>query len=38
MITGYLGVGKSQLVNTVQRSVKEQFGYFISGKFDQFHH
>ncbi|WPC43820.1 diguanylate cyclase domain-containing protein [Clostridium sp. JS66] len=38
MITGYSGVGKSQLVNTVQRSVKEQFGYFISGKFDQFEH
>ncbi|NMM61768.1 diguanylate cyclase [Clostridium sp. P21] len=38
MITGYSGVGKSQLVNMVQGSVKEQFGYFISGKFDQFEH
>ena len=38
MVTGYSGVGKSQLVNTVRRSIKKQLGYFISGKFDQFEH
>ncbi|WP_411683186.1 diguanylate cyclase domain-containing protein [Clostridium thailandense] len=38
MVTGYSGIGKSQLVNTVRRSIKKQLGYFISGKFDQFEH
>lgn len=38
MVTGYSGVGKSQLVNTIRSFVKKQSGYFISGKFDQFEH
>ena len=38
MITGYSGVGKSQLVNKIRSSIKKQPGYFISGKFDQFEH
>lgn len=38
IVTGYSGVGKSQLVNTAWRSMKRHPGYFISGKFDQFEH
>ena len=38
MVTGYSGVGKSQLVNKIRSSIKKQPGYFISGKFDQFEH
>jgi len=38
MVTGYSGIGKSQLVNTIRSSIKKQPGYFISGKFDQFEH
>jgi histidine kinase len=38
MVTGYSGVGKSQLVSTIRSSIKKQSGYFISGKFDQFEH
>lgn len=36
MISGYSGVGKSELVNKFKTSIKNQPGYFISGKFDQF--
>ena len=38
MVTGYSGVGKSQLVTKIRSSIKKQSGYFISGKFDQFEH
>lgn len=36
MVGGYSGVGKSRLVNHLQKSVAEQNGFFVSGKFDQF--
>lgn len=36
MISGYSGVGKSELVNKFKTSIKNKPGYFISGKFDQF--
>ena len=38
MIAGYSGIGKSELVNKFQNLIKNQPGYFISGKFDQFGH
>jgi diguanylate cyclase (GGDEF)-like protein len=38
MISGYSGVGKSELVNKFRASIKNQPGYFVSGKFDQFCH
>lgn len=38
MVTGYSGVGKSQLVSHIRDSIKKQSGHFISGKFDQFEH
>jgi len=38
MITGYSGVGKTSLVNEINRHVALQNGYFISGKFDQYKH
>ncbi len=36
MVAGYAGVGKSSLVNEIQKMVVSRGGYFISGKFDQF--
>jgi histidine kinase len=36
LIAGYSGIGKSALVNEVQKPVTARKGYFISGKFDQF--
>ncbi len=36
LVAGYSGIGKSSLVNEVQRPITEARGYFISGKFDQF--
>lgn len=36
MVSGYSGVGKSRLVNHLQKSIAEQKGFFIAGKFDQF--
>ncbi len=36
MVTGYSGVGKSSLVNEIQKTVIEQNGWFISGKYDQY--
>lgn len=36
LIGGPSGVGKSVLVNELQKSVIRQKGYFISGKYDQF--
>jgi len=36
LVAGYSGIGKSALVNEVQKPIVRQRGYFISGKFDQF--
>lgn len=36
LICGYSGIGKSALVNEVQKPIVEERGYFTSGKFDQF--
>ena len=35
-VAGYSGVGKSALVNELQRPIVEKHGYFIAGKFDQY--
>ena len=35
LVSGYSGIGKSSLVNKVQKPILRQRGYFISGKFDQ---
>ncbi|GAX34206.1 trifunctional serine/threonine-protein kinase/ATP-binding protein/sensor histidine kinase [Nodularia sp. NIES-3585] len=35
LISGYSGIGKSALVNEVNKPITRQQGYFISGKFDQ---
>jgi len=37
LITGDSGVGKSSLINEIQQTVIEAQGYFVSGKFEQFH-
>ncbi|MEG4089484.1 AAA family ATPase [Microcoleus sp. Pol12B4] len=36
IVSGYSGIGKSSLINEVQKPIVEARGYFISGKFDQF--
>ncbi|WP_051261322.1 trifunctional serine/threonine-protein kinase/ATP-binding protein/sensor histidine kinase [Desulfovibrio inopinatus] len=36
MVAGYSGIGKSALVNEVHKPLVEKYGFFISGKFDQF--
>jgi len=36
LVAGYAGIGKSSLVNEIQKPIVEKRGYFISGKFDQF--
>jgi PAS domain S-box-containing protein len=36
LIAGYSGVGKSSLVQEIYKPITDKFGYFISGKFDQF--
>ena len=36
MVTGFSGVGKTAVVNEVQKPIIRQRGYFIRGKFDQF--
>ncbi|HMY14956.1 MAG TPA: AAA family ATPase [Polyangium sp.] len=36
IVSGYSGIGKSALVNELQRPVVERRGYFVSGKYDQF--
>lgn len=36
LIGGYSGIGKSALVNEIQKPITAQKGYFIGGKFDQF--
>lgn len=37
LITGYAGIGKSSLVRELYRPMTQRRGYFISGKFDQYH-
>jgi serine/threonine protein kinase len=34
-VSGYPGIGKSVLVNEIHKPVRQESGYFISGKFDQ---
>lgn len=36
IVKGYAGIGKSRLVQALQKSVFGNKGYFITGKFDQF--
>ncbi|MBD2356814.1 AAA family ATPase [Tolypothrix sp. FACHB-123] len=36
LIAGFSGVGKTALVNEIQKPIVRQRGYFIAGKFDQF--
>jgi diguanylate cyclase (GGDEF)-like protein len=36
LVTGYSGIGKSALVNEVQRSIVARRGRFLAGKFDQY--
>jgi PAS domain S-box-containing protein len=35
LVSGYSGIGKSSVVNEVNKPITRQRGYFISGKFDQ---
>ncbi|MDF5719490.1 MAG: serine/threonine-protein kinase PknK [Rhizonema sp. PD37] len=37
LVTGYAGIGKSALVQELYKPITAKLGYFISGKFDQFH-
>ncbi len=36
LVSGYSGIGKSSLVNEMQKPIVRQRGFFISGKFDQY--
>jgi predicted ATPase/class 3 adenylate cyclase len=36
VVAGYSGIGKSSLVNELQRPAVARRGYFVAGKFDQF--
>jgi len=36
LVSGYSGIGKSVLVKELYKPITQQYGYFISGKFDQF--
>ena len=36
LVAGYSGVGKTSLVNEIQKPIVQKQGYFIEGKFDQF--
>jgi PAS domain S-box-containing protein len=36
LVSGYSGVGKSALVQELYKPITAKYGYFISGKFDQF--
>ncbi|WP_193196615.1 ATP-binding sensor histidine kinase [Nostoc sp. MG11] len=36
LVSGYSGIGKSVLVNEINKPITRQQGYFIPGKFDQF--
>lgn len=35
MISGYTGVGKTALINEIQKPIVKQRGYFVRGKFDE---
>ena len=35
LVYGYSGIGKSVLINEIQKPIVEKRGYFVSGKFDQ---
>ena len=35
LVAGYSGIGKSSIVNELQKPITERNGFFISGKFDQ---
>lgn len=37
MVSGYAGVGKTSLIQEIYKFILLKGGYFISGKFDQFH-
>lgn len=36
LVSGYAGIGKSRLVKEIYRIIVQNYGYFISGKFDQY--
>ncbi|MBD0345071.1 MAG: AAA family ATPase, partial [Coleofasciculus sp. Co-bin14] len=36
LVAGYCGIGKSALVHEIYKPITQNYGYFISGKFDQF--
>ena len=36
LVSGYSGIGKSSLVNSIQPAIREKHGIYLSGKFDQF--
>ncbi|MEG4032755.1 AAA family ATPase [Microcoleus sp. S36b_A4] len=36
LVAGFSGIGKTAIVNEVQKPIARQRGYFIKGKFDQF--
>lgn len=36
LVSGYSGIGKTSVINEVNKPITEAKGYFISGKFDQF--
>ncbi|MCY1077283.1 trifunctional serine/threonine-protein kinase/ATP-binding protein/sensor histidine kinase [Archangium lansingense] len=37
LVCGYSGIGKSSVVHELHKPVVRQHGFFLSGKFDQFH-
>ncbi|BAY16469.1 two-component hybrid sensor and regulator [Anabaenopsis circularis NIES-21] len=37
LVAGFSGIGKTAVVNKVHKPIVRQHGYFIKGKFDQFH-
>jgi PAS domain S-box-containing protein len=36
LVSGYSGIGKSSLVNSIQQAVRDKNGIYLTGKFDQF--
>lgn len=36
LVRGYAGIGKSSLVNEIQKPIAQKKGFFVSGKFEQF--
>ncbi len=36
LVSGYSGIGKTSVINEVNKPITRQRGYFVSGKFDQF--